>query len=168
MNKVFSIIVCYSFCILYFTSGCANSEQQSQLDFVKFELKHALRLPNNMVSVQVINREYDADVIVIAKPMNNDAKWKKLEIFKRFTIKKEAFDELAESLIKLNDLDLNQAACQGKDGSSCSIEYGKWGASRSWHIWSPDYNTERRKLRNYFQLCKKLIEIGKLNPKEVF
>lgn len=156
------------FIILY---GCGTdqnkkiSTNQNQINFVNFEFTHSRRIPNHKVSIRIIKRINETEVIVHSDPMNNDPKWLKTKINKRFKIKTNVYNKLSKNLLILTKINFDKATCNGKDGTTCSIEIGKLGASKTYTIWSPNYDTKNRELVEYLKLCKQIIIIGKLDPK---
>ena len=160
----------FMFIILY---GCGTEQNkkidtnQNQINFVNFEFTHSMRIPNHKVSIRIIKRINETEVIVHSDPMNNDPKWLKTKINKRFKIKANVYNKLSKNLLILNKINFVKAACNGKDGTTCSIEIGKLGASKTYTIWSPDYDTQNRELVEYLKLCKQIISIGKLDPKDI-
>lgn len=151
--------------------GCGNDQNkiknQNQINFVNFEFTHSMRIPNHKVSIRIIKRINETEVIVHSDPMNNDPKWLKTKIYKRFKIKPNTYNKLSKNLLILNNINIDKAACDGKDGTTCSIEIGKLGASKTYNIWSPDHETKNRELVEYLKLCKQIIIIGRLDPKVI-
>jgi hypothetical protein len=165
LNSTKGIFIYFLVVIIVF--GCGNDENKNEINFVNFEYSHSMRIPNNKVFISIIKRRNETEVIVLSDPMNNDPKWLYTKINRRFKIKTEVYDELSKDLLKLNRMNLDKAACDGRDGTTCSIEIGKIGASKTYNIWSPDFDTENRELLDYLNLCIQIIKIGKLDPKVI-
>ena len=82
-------------------------------------------------------------------------------------IDKNKFNELSNRTSDLNNINLNKALINGKDGTECIIEFGTYGSTVSYKFWSPNYDTEERELTYFLDFCKVLIEIGGLQPKDI-
>jgi hypothetical protein len=138
-----------------------------KIEYIGFKNEHSRRILNQKVTIELIKRQFETVVKVKSNPMNNDKQWEKTKIDTTFTIETKLFIELANEVLILNKTDLNKALTGGLDGTECEIEFGQFGSTLTYKFWTPDYDTEQRGLTDFLKLCKKLIDIGGLNPVDI-
>jgi hypothetical protein len=157
-----------SFLLLTLTSViCFAQQTNDKIDYLAFNFSHSLRIPNHIVSVEIIKRQMEVMVQVKSTPMNDDKGWKSTIVDTSFTIDKTKFIELANKVVGFNKIDLTKAMAGGLDGTECTIEFGTFGSTVAYKFWSPDYDTNKRDLSDFLSLCKTLIETGGFEPKEI-
>ena len=100
-------------------------------------------------------------------PLRSDKKWDHSIIDTSFVVEKDVFIELANQVIELNKTNLSKALGGGLDGTTCSIEFGSYSSSVTYKFWTPDYKPKERGLAYFLTLCRRLIEIADLDPKEI-
>jgi hypothetical protein len=145
-----------------------NKGTNDKIKIIEFKFEHSRRITNYQISIRIIKQMTgQVRAYVNSVPMNNDEKWKGSKIDTSFIIGKEVFVDLANEVLILNKIDVTSSSIQGVDGTTCTIGYGTYSGSVSYEFWSPDYETEQRGLTDFLNLCKKIIEIGGLNPKEI-
>lgn len=149
------------------SSICFAKQINDKIEYIAFKFDHSRRIPNKNVTIEIIKRQSEIVVKVKSTPMNSDKQWEKTKIDTTFTIDKKKFIELANDMLILNKIDLNKALTGGLDGTECTIEFGQYKSTVAYKFWSPDYDTKQRGLSDFLSLCKKLIEVGGLNPKEI-
>jgi hypothetical protein len=140
------------------------------IDHIAFRFSHSRRIPNSFVEIELIKRKSETTVYVNSTPMNNDKQWERTRIDTSFMIENTIFEELTNQVLLLTKIDLNRALFLGAglDGTASTIEFGKYGATVAYKFWDPDYLTDKRGLSVFFDLCKKIIKIGGLDPQEIF
>jgi len=147
---------------------CFGQQVIEKVDYIAFRFDHSRRIPFNHVTIEIIKRQTEIIVKTHSVPMNNDKNWEASKIDKSFNIDSKVFGELINEVLTLNKTDLNKALIGGLDGTECAIEFGTFGSTVTYKFWSPDYDTEKRGLKDFMKLCNKLIEVGGLNPNEIF
>jgi hypothetical protein len=155
--------------ILTITVGESFGQQlTSKIDFVTFEFSHSKRIPYSSIKINIENRPEECSVQVYSSAKNNDKEWKYSVIDTTYVIESNVFNELVKDVLLLNKIDLNRVFLEGGlDGTTCVISFGTFGNSISYHFWTPDNLTELRGLENFLVICKKMIRIGGLDPKEI-
>jgi hypothetical protein len=157
-----------SILILIMISGfCFSQQINDNIDYIAFKFEHSRRIPYNQVTIEINKRESETEVKVHSIPMNNDKQWENTKIDKSFKIDTKLFTELANEVMVLNKIDLKKALTGGLDGTECSIEFGTFGSTVTYKFFSPDVETENRDLIDFLNICKKIIEIGGFNPKDI-
>ena len=146
---------------------CFAQQSNDKIDYIAFRFEHSLRIPYNRVIIEMINGQSEIEVKVHSVPMNNDKQWDNTKIDKSFKIDTKLFTDLANEVFALNKIDLKKAMTGGLDGTECSIEFGTFGSTVTYKFWSPDVETKNRDLTDFIRICKKMIEIGGLNPKDI-
>lgn len=138
-----------------------------KINYIAFKFEHSRRIPNYMVTIEIIKRQAETVVKVNSIPRGSDKRWANTKIDTSFIIASKLFVDLANEVLALNKTNLTKALLGGKDGTECTIEFGTFGSTVAYKFWSPDYDTEQRGLTDFLKLCKKLIEIGGLKTKEI-
>lgn len=153
--------------LVFLSVACTAQKSNDKIDYIAFDFRHSLRIPNHTVSVEIITRQNEVIVKVKSYPMKDAEQWKNTIVDTSFTIDKDKFIELTNKAVDLKGIDLKKAAISGEDGTECSIEFGSFGNTITYKFWSPDYETNKRGLFKFVDLCKELIKVGGLNPKEI-
>ena len=154
--------------ILTMISSIGMAQQSNEkIDYIAFRFEHSRRIPYKKVSIELIKRQTETVVKVYLVPGNNEKQWKASKLDTTFTIKKSLFTEISNEVSALNKIDLTRAFIGGKDGTECVIEFGTFGSTIAYKFWSPDYETAQRGLSDFLSLCKRMIVVGGLNPKEI-
>ncbi len=151
--------------IFFFYSSFAQDD--NEISFISFELTHSLRIPNHHVFINIINKNKQPCVHLISTPSTRIRR----RIFKAtdstFLIGIDTFKQLSADVLKLNNIDVVKANLDGRDGTTCKIEYGSADKVVKYEFWSPDFETEQRGLTNFLNACKKIIDAEYLRPKDV-
>jgi hypothetical protein len=156
MKNVSLFIVC-----LY---GCIFAQRLIELDF-----HHSLRIPYWNVKISIQEQSSTYGVTVITRPANDNKRWEKTRKNYTKNITKEIFESLYSQLLQLNIkeiIDINDTL-RGLDGTDCKLRFGDLQNTVSLDVWSPDYDTKKRKLVLFLQVYLKIIEFSGLNPKKL-
>jgi hypothetical protein len=160
--------------ILIMISGTSFSQQANdKINVIEFKFSSPRRSVYSDVIITLTKiKTITGEVTVYARsyPMDIDENRKKAsKIDTIFFIKdKKIFDDLLNEVVPvLNKIDLTRSSMEGNDGIWCTIEYGAYSGRLAYSFWSPYYETRQRGLTDYLNLCKKIIEIGGLNPKDI-
>lgn len=157
------LIVAIAFCLL----NCQNTE--SRIDNIGFTYGSALRIPYSTVNVD-ISRTHDnknAVAFVHCEASSDEAKWAYSQIDTVIDVDIESFEKLAEATRSLENINLDKAYEDGLDGSTWKIEFGAKGKNISYSFWVPSLKTKERGLTEFVNLSKQILDIAKLNKKEI-
>jgi hypothetical protein len=169
--------------IMTMISGtCFAQQVNDKIDIIKLNVKLWRHPPYSKVSIEIIKQQITGEVFVFVNAVTygnsiptNNPKLNKSKIDTMFKIQKEVFVNLSNEAVPilnkinvLNKTDVPDNSVQViVDGHQFTIEYGTYTESVAYNIWHPDYDTKQRGLTNFLNLCKKIIEIGGLNPKDI-
>lgn len=153
--------------LVFLSLACTAQKSNDKIDYIAFDFSHSLRIPNHTVSIEIIERQNEVVVNVKSYPMKDAEQWQSTIVDTSFTIDKDQFIELINKAKDLKKIDLAIATLNGLDGTECSIEFGTKGNTTKYKFWTPDYETNTRGLSDFLDLCKELIKVGGLNPKDV-
>ena len=134
---------------------------------ISFAFSHSRRIPNHLVNIFLIKSNKQTSVRTFSEPMSYDKKWEHTYLDTSFTISNHQFDQLVQKIMKLENINFESAKVEGKDGTNTSIKLKTGSKKYTYGFWSPEYDTYKRGLEDYLNLCKELITIGGLNPKEI-
>jgi hypothetical protein len=166
MKKYFALLI---FILSLITEACFAQQANGKIDFIKLNVKLWKRPPYYKVNIEI--RKGMGEVFVSV----NAGTWDKLIIDTTFKIQKEVFVDLSNEVVPtlnkinvLNKTDLPDNTVQViVDGHNFSIEYGTLTESVVYNIWHPEWDTRERGLTDFLNLCKKIIEIGGLDPNKI-
>jgi hypothetical protein len=139
---------------------------ENQIDIISFKLKHSIRIPNYEVLIVISKEKNNTRIKVTSLPMFKKG-WETTIIDTAFYIDNKYFTELSKKISKFTNVNLKKAKVNGKDGNSCKLTYGNSEWKSNLKFWTPDYNTEKRELTEFLNICKQIIKLGNLNPKEI-
>jgi len=120
---------------------------------------------------------YKKDSLIIYSvksiPIIDDNKYLETKIDTIYIINREIFNEIAEIAINLSSEQIIRGTNPsnpsfGNDGTTFNLNLSVLFDDITYSIWCPDMNTNRRNLEPFLNLCKKIILLAKLNPKDVF
>jgi hypothetical protein len=151
-----------------FVSSICNSQEKS-IDKIIFNYNSARRIPFNSVKIEIYKRANgnSAFAFVHSEPGNDDSEWQYSKIDTIYDIEIEKFNNLKNKIAFLEKIDLDKAYEEGFDGSTCKIEFGAKGRGITYEFWIPKYETKKRGLDIFVELCEEILTLVKLNSKEI-
>jgi hypothetical protein len=156
MSKVILFILCLS--------GTIQAQRIIEIDF-----SHSLRIPDHNVRISIWEQSSTCSISVVTRPANDNKRWEQTHKSYRTSFSKELFENLYLQLLQLNvdEIIANNATVRGLDGTDCKLRFGDLQNIDSIDIWSPDYDTKKRRLVLFLQVYSKIIEVSGLNPKKI-
>jgi len=99
--------------------------------------------------------------------------WLKRDADTIIKISKENFNKIAEMCMNLSSYTIFKRMnpsnpIMGMDGIIVNLELVVTMDKISYSIWSPDYNTKERNLEPFLAICKEILLLAKLKPKDYF
>ncbi|WP_420574723.1 hypothetical protein [Kordia sp.] len=92
--------------------------------------------------------------------------------FTSYHIDTDKFNKIVATILKIDRANIEkEAETIGLDGSSTSISFyekGKNTILNTYSIWSPDYNTQQRKLDDYIYAYKELVKLARMEADSLF
>lgn len=157
------IILCLSNC------QKADSRKNSKIDNIEFTYTSGLRIPYNIVNVNIIRNRGNQNAVAIihCEPSSNEAKWAYSKIDTIVDIDIESFEKLTKATIPLENINLDKAFLEGFDGSTWKIEFGSKGKNISYNFWSPLSKSKERGLMEFINLSEQILDKVKLNKAEI-
>lgn len=170
MNDKFIRIIC-SIWVFLFSSTVVSAQFLEPLDYVKFEVVHALRIPHSCTSIELSTTYGSIDkpikAVVKSSPASDNEKFEYSKIDTSYYIDKAKFYLIIDVVQKISASDIYSYRTMGEDGSTCKIEFGNFQNYVSYIVWTPNYRTEERKLGPFLNACRMIIELVQLNPDEI-
>jgi hypothetical protein len=146
--------------ILFLVMICILSISQAQSREIQLSYINGLRIPCHEIKIEIkenINGGYSFHVTM--KQMEGQTGYEDKN--KDFTVKieRDYFDKTYDRLKKLNYKEIieNNDDSIGLDGTSVEIKLGSSLADVSIDVWSPDHDTEERKLSELNQVIKDIF-----------
>ena len=164
-KKYFSIVIV----LLILSCQKQDSKLEPKVDEIKFSYESGLRIPYNVVKINIsrMSTGDSAVVFIESRPANNDPQWEYSKIEKFVIIDFKTFNKFAEIATSLDKIEIEKAYRQGYDGSTWEIQFGSKGKNKSYSFWSPKSNSKERGLSKFVALCEEIVEVSKLNKKEI-
>ena len=117
---------------------------------VSLDYSHTLRIPNSRVQITVGST---GALTVTTESRGKDRATRTLQL----PLKK--FEDLQRDLDRIDWKKISADETTGLDGTSVRISYGQHSAS----LWSPDYNSKKRKLSSVQKAIEKIFDLGELD-----
>mgnify|MGYP003649464650 FL=1 len=146
-----------------------RSVKDLKVDNIEFTYSSGLRIPYNKVNVNIFRtyNNQNAVAIIHCEPSSTEAKWAYSKIDTVIDIDTESFEKLAKIAISLENINLDKAFVEGRDGSMWKIEFGSKGKNISYNFWSPLSNSKERGLTEFVNLSTQILDKVKLNKAEI-
>jgi len=140
----------------------------NSVDYIKLEINQSRRFINHKVSIEITKEEKNNYLLhVKSLPMFRKQEWEKTIIDKFFVIEYRDFKQISEEVLNLTKCDFSKSEVVGEDGASYSLKFRFQGKEEEYNIWAPDYDTEKRGLTDYLDVCKLIVETAGLKTKEI-
>ena len=143
---------------------CKNDTDK--VEYIKFELRHSLRIPNNKVQIEITKKNSEYFLHLRSVPAFVTI-WEKTRIDTTFIIDNTTFKKVSREVIKLTKCDFSKSEVMGLDGYSCKIKIGFEGQEKTYDIWTPNYDTKERGLTDYLKACILIIKTAGLKTEEI-
>jgi len=148
--------------------SCYGQQENNPITDIRFHYSHSMRIPFSSVNIEFHkNLKNKAKIFIESTAENDNPKWKYSVIDTSYVIENKIFEEIAIKVKNLEKIDLNKAYEIGADGSTCTISFGGNGKEISYSFWIPEVDTEKRGLTDFYNLCKEIISICKLDLKQI-
>jgi hypothetical protein len=153
MKKVLTVI-------FFLVMICMLSISQAQSREIQVSYINGLRIPCHEIKIEIKeNINGGCTFHVTMKQMEGQTGFEDKN--KDFTVKieRDYFEKIYDRLIKLNYKEIieNNNDSIGLDGTSVDIKLSGYLADVSIDVWSPDYDTEERKLSELNQVIKDIF-----------
>ena len=94
--------------------------------------------------------------------------YQQVDIDTTYSIATVQFEQIIKSIKKISPADmLENIDFSGKDGGTSNIEFGTYANKISYDIWTPTYNTDKRRLNSFVDACRQILILAKLNPDDI-
>lgn len=91
-----------------------------------------------------------------------------VDIDTTYSIATVQFEQIIKSIKKISPADMiENIDFYGKDGGTSTIEFGSYANKISYEIWTPTYNTDKRKLNSFVDACRQIILLANLNSDDI-
>ena len=157
--------------VLFFINITLSAFSQNNLVKIKLQIWHSLRIENNEIMIEVYKE--DSLFLVSVKSFNKKMNKRYPNIDTSYVIDSIAYFDIINSIksidiVKLQEkLLLSKEATIGMDGETCKLMFGTPQNNISLLVWSPEADTKKRGLDSFVYVCKKILKLAKLNPKEL-
>jgi len=154
------------FIFLLLNTSLSFGQTFSKINTIKLDVEHSNKIPYNKTQIELktlITEE--VKVSVKSTPLVKKERWKYSEIDTVFSLEKEKYIKLVDSISNLNHQKLiNQVGGFSIDGYKCKLQFGGVSNYISYSIPSPSSSLQ---LREYYNFCSYIIELVGLNPIEI-
>lgn len=163
-NLFFMFVLCFHVCF-------------AQYDGLQINLEiHNPFKKNNRLRISLYKEDSTYIVCLKNNPIfkKDDYKtWLKRDADTIIIIGKEDFNRIAEKSMNLSSSMILKGMNPsnpiiGNDGTGVILEIVVTMDKISYSIWSPDYNTKERNLEPFLAICKEILLLAKLKPKDYF
>jgi hypothetical protein len=142
-------------------------EAPKNIKEISFHFEHSLRIPNYKVDIEM-NKRFDGIFLhVTSMPMTGHVGWDSTRIDTTYKIDQALFDKVLSSVGKISSKDLQSAGGTGDDGTSCEIRFGDFQNYTSYVVWTPNYDSKKRKTEDFLNACREFIKAAKLDSREI-
>ncbi|MCW5909888.1 MAG: hypothetical protein KIT62_02380 [Cyclobacteriaceae bacterium] len=156
-----SLVLITVFLIAFHASGQGIQE-------IELVFQHSLRIPNHRVEIKAMNIDDKYGLLVKVDPMNNDPKWSKTKIDTAYSLTQEEFNRIKEMVTSISTTDMiNGMIGWGHDGTTWRLSFGDFQNRVSYQMWTIDYKTKERGLKQYLETCEYIMALGRLNFKKL-
>jgi len=147
----------------------------SQFKYLEFKLdiSASFLLSSSHVVIELTNDSMGYKLKVKSTPWSTEAKYSKNKIDTIYLVSKEEVNKIGELLNEMSSeqifkgINVNDIMIVN-EGRMCKLEYGSYLDKITFSIWSPDCDTKERNIELFYQACKEILKLGKLNPKKIF
>ena len=127
---------------------------------INFDFTHSRRISKHFIEIDIFVK----DSSYTLKLRIEDNKNKK-EKDTAFSISKAQYNRIQKALEKIEfEKVKNERGC---DGTSCKFKFYKNGKQVFYDVWSPHYDTIKRGLGAYYNVCVSIVELAGLYPKVI-
>lgn len=162
-----SILIFFLLIAFTYTTDSIGAPKHNYIDYIGLKFEHSRRIPNHIIHIELIKRQSEFVARVKSEPMDSSREFINTRIDKTISIDKTLFIEIAGEILKFREINLKKAFLSGKDGTECSIEFGKFGNTLTYKFWTADYKTKVRDLTHFLAVFRKILKIGGFNPDEI-
>jgi hypothetical protein len=100
--------------------------------------------------------------------MDNSPEWDYSKIDTSFSISSSQYLTVSDAISRmLENENINKDTISGKDGSEIKIQFQVDGLIKSYQVWTPEYETNERKLVEFLDVNKIIAETANLKTKLV-
>ncbi len=126
---------------------------------IKIEYQHSMRIPYNKIDIQIHENQNEHQIIVTTAQMIDQVGYEYSNTENTFCIDKEYFDNMYDELLALNFSEIikNNESVIGSDGFVVKLTIGNSQNNIVLTIWSPDYDSEKRKLVQLDNILKEIF-----------
>jgi hypothetical protein len=154
--------------LLVISISCYGQQGNNPITDIRFHYSHSMRIPFSSVNIEFHkNLKNKTKIFISSTAKSNDPKWRYSVIDTSYVIDNKIFEEIAAKVKIFEEINLNKAYEIGADGSTCKITFGGNGKEISYCFWIPGVDTEKRGLTDFYNLCKEIILICKLDSKQI-
>jgi hypothetical protein len=136
-------------------------------DTIVLHFTHNRKIQCHDIVVKILNKDSSSTAIntrTDCAPYYTGYEWKNYEF--EGTIKIDEYRSLLNMIAGFDDslLTNDKMTVQGTDGTTWSLVVKLQNVKREFTIWSPDFDTKKRKLNSFYSLCKSILKLGHINP----
>jgi hypothetical protein len=115
-----------------------------------------------------MNKRFDGIFLHVAsRPMTGHEGGDSTRIDTTYKIDTALFNQVLFFIRKISIQDLESSGVNGDDGTSCEIKFGDSQNYISYVVWTPNYDSQKRKTVDFLNACEQFIIAAKLNPKDI-
>lgn len=150
--------------------GCKRTPRHEDIPknaTISLQIRHALRIPHNTIIVQVEYVNGQCLLQADTKPMEGELSSNQYPPFHNVkTLSKKWYEEFSGLLSSLhwNNLRKKEADIVGLDGSTWALTCKQDQTENTVTIWSPDYETKKRNLQDFQEVCEFLLKTADIDP----
>lgn len=138
---------------------------------IALHYSHSLRITDHYVDVDISRQGDEYNLHVKTKALGDNEELNKKKMDTTFAISKEQFLSIIESIKKISCVDIAkdvETDRNGMDGNTCEIMYGSFDSSIAYKICTPDYDTSKRGLIEFYNCCLLIAKTAKLKSTILF
>ena len=140
--------------LFFFLISFSNVLSQINIDKITYSQTCAKCIKFNLT----IEIKKDLNTCILKVKYNTTSK----NIDTSYTLSTLQFDNLAKDIVKISSNDIIYSD-GGLDGGDFILEFGNFGNTVRYIVWSPNYDTEKRKLKPFLNICNQIINLASLN-----
>jgi hypothetical protein len=130
---------------------------------IKIEYQHSLRIPYNQIDIEFCAPNNEYQIIVKTAQMEGRVGYEYSNTENKIRIEKEYFDAIYNKFLSLNfaEIIVSNENAVGLDGTVIRTTIGSYLNDIVLTVWSPDYDSEKRKLVELDTILREIfLKIG--------
>jgi hypothetical protein len=162
--KTYILVVLVSLTII----SVKCKQRNETVNRIHFYYENTLRIPNHIVDIEILSMNDSSILEVKTFPLLDSVEWNYSRIDTSFTISNIHLEQIIGLIRKIPEENIKEnKEIFGLDGSLWKIEVGQSNNMKVFEVWSPDYETEKRKLTEFVEASRMIVKLSTLKVDQI-